>query len=180
MEGIKKIYVWGRNFDKSKKVVASLNLPNSVEIKAVSSYKDLVSSVEIVSCITSSYVPLLNIDDISIGQHFDLAGSYTADMQEVSTDVVARSSVFTDNYDVTLEHAGELVKAFAEDKLSRSDIKGDFITLCKDDSSKRLAHDEITLCKCTGMAFEDFVFATLIYQKHLEQIRKIGDEIVIN
>lgn len=165
MVGIKKIYLWGRNLAKSQEVVGTLNLTDSVEIKTVNSYKDLVSSVDIISCITSSYEPLVTIEDISKGQHYDLVGAYTEHMQEVSTDVVARSSVFTDNFDVTLEHAGELVKAFSEGKLSRNDIKGDFKFLCKDDNSKRGTSDEITLFKCTGMALEDLVFASLVYKK---------------
>jgi ornithine cyclodeaminase/alanine dehydrogenase-like protein (mu-crystallin family) len=169
MAGIKKIYLWGRNLAKSQKVVDTLNLTHSAEIKAVATYKDLISSVDIISCITSSYEPLVNIEDISKGQHFDLAGAYTENMQEVSTDVVVSSSVFTDNFDVTLEHAGELVKAFSEGKLSKNDIKGDFKYLCKDNVTKRLALDEITLFKCTGMALEDLVFASLVYEKHIAQ-----------
>jgi len=165
MAGIKKIYLWGRNLEKSQKIIDTIDLTDSVEIKTVNSYKNLVSSVDIVSCITSSYEPLINFEDISKGQHYDLAGAYTENMQEVSTDVVASSSVFTDNFDVTLEQGGELVKAFSEGKLSRSDIKGDFKFLCKNDASKRQAQDEITLFKCTGMALEDLVFASLAYEK---------------
>jgi ornithine cyclodeaminase len=52
MKGIKKIYLWGRNFEKSQKIVNTLNLTYSVEIKPMNSYKDLISYMDIVSCIT--------------------------------------------------------------------------------------------------------------------------------
>ncbi len=166
MPGIKNIYLWGRNFNKSKKVIEGLNLTNSAPTEVVSSYKDLISSVDIVSCITSSYEPLVHLEDTTKGQHYDLVGAYTENMQEVSTDLVASSSVFTDNFDITLQHAGELVKTFFEGKMSKEDIKGDFKFLCKDDAPKRLKQDEITLFKCTGMALEDLVFAGLVYEKN--------------
>lgn len=165
MTGIRKIYLWGRNLEKSQRIVDNLNLTDSAEIKTVATYKDLVSSIDIVSCITSSYDPLINIEDVSKGQHYDLVGAYTANMQEVSTDVVAKSKVFTDNFDVTLEHAGELLKALSQGKLTRDDIKGDFKFMCKDDVSKRQTQEEITLFKSTGMALEDLVFAILAYEK---------------
>ena len=168
MPGINNIYVWGRNLDKSQKVIANLSVPNSIQVRALNTYKDIISTVDIVSCITSSYLPLVELDDISKGQHFDLAGGYKENMLEVSTDVVANCNVFTDNFDVTLEHAGELVKTFAEGKLTRNDIKGDLNFLTKDDSQKRLVQDEITLFKCTGMALEDLVMAQLAYEKFIK------------
>ena len=87
-------------------------------------------------------------------------------MQEVSTDVVAKASVFTDNLDVTIEHAGELVQALKENKIIISDIKGDLKMLCETDDSKRVSETENTLFKCTGMALEDLVFAQLVYNKY--------------
>jgi ornithine cyclodeaminase len=163
---VEAIYLWGRSFEKSKGVVASLNLDDSITIKAIESYTDIIKEMDIVSCITSSYNPLIQKEHMSEGQHFDLAGSYTEEMQEVSTDVVAECSVFTDNLNVTLEHSGELVNAIKERKLLVSDIKGDLEFLCKDDKRKRKSVNENTLFKSTGMAIEDLVIAIFIYYKY--------------
>ena len=107
---------------------------------------------------------------LSEGQHFDLAGSYTEEMQEVSTDVVAACSVYTDN--LNIEHAGELVNALKENKIKMADIKGDLAFLCKDDALKRKSPEENTLFKCTGMAIEDLVIATLIYKNYKTSVTK--------
>jgi ornithine cyclodeaminase len=168
---IDTVYLWGRNFEKSKEVLATLNRNQSVKIEAIDDYSKLIKHVDIISCITSSYKPLITKEHLTTGQHFDLVGSYTEDMQEVSTDVVAQCSVYSDNLDVTLEHAGELVKALKENKIEMSDIKGDLKFLCSDDNSKRKSFEENTLFKSTGMAIEDLVMATLIHKKY-EQARK--------
>ncbi|WP_335965472.1 hypothetical protein [Galbibacter sp. PAP.153] len=163
---VKSIYVWGRQYEKSQKVVASVQLPDRVQVQAVKNFKELIPSMDIISCITSSYDPLIVRDDMGEGQHFDLAGSYTSEMMEVDTDVVKNCTVFTDNFNITLEHAGELVNALKEGKLNKEDIQGDFEMLCKDDTSKRRTSKENTLFKCTGMALEDLVMAQLIHKAY--------------
>lgn len=168
LEHIDIIYLWGRNFEKSKKVISELNFSNSKEITAIETYKDLVASVDIISCITSRNQPLIEIEDISNGHHFDLAGSYTESMQEVSTDIVQNCFVFTDNLNITLEHAGELVKAFSEEKLKKSTVKGDMNYLFQNDSIRRISDNENTMFKSTGMALEDLVIASLIYKKSIK------------
>lgn len=164
---VSEIYLWGRNFEKSKQLISSLNINNSVKIEAIENFSNIIKKVDIISCITSSYKPLIHKEHVSSGQHFDLAGSYTEEMQEVSTEVVAECSIYADNFNVTLEHAGELVKAIKENKIKASDLKGDLKFLCNDDTSKRKSIKENTLFKCTGMAIEDLVIANLIYNKYM-------------
>lgn len=162
---IKTVYLWGRNFEKSQKVIKSIKKNTLVKVEAIEDFSSEIKDVDIVSCITSTYNPLVTKEHISEGQHFDLAGSYTQDMQEVSSEVVENCSIYTDNFDITLEHSGELVNAMKEKKLTKSDIKGDLKFLCADDFHKRGSENENTLFKCTGMAIEDFVMASLIYKK---------------
>lgn len=163
--GIEKIYLWGRNFRKTKDVIASISANKSVQIEAVQDFEELIKEVHIISCITSSHEPIVDKKHLSNGQHLDLAGSYTVDMLEVTTEVVAGCSVYTDNYNITVGHAGELVKAIKEEKLSMTDIRGDLKFLCNDDKIKRTSQKENTLFKSTGMAVEDLIIASLIYSK---------------
>lgn len=166
LSGIKEIFLWGRDYEKSEKTIRGLLPISRVKVKPVRKYKPMVREMDIISCITSSRIPLIDYEDISHGQHFDLAGSYKEDMQEVSTDVVARCSVFTDNYDKTLETAGELVKAFAEGKLKKEEIRGDLVFLCQSRKAVRSNDIENTMFKCTGMATEDLVIARMIFNKY--------------
>lgn len=164
-QNINTIYLWGRNYKKSKQVVEALD-DCAVKVEAVEDFVPIIREMDIISCITSSHDPILTKEHVSSGQHFDLAGSYAEDMHEVSEDVVAACSIYTDNFDVTLKHAGELVKALKENKINKSDIKGDLRFLCKNNLSKRNSDEENTLFKCTGMAIEDLVIAKLVYDKY--------------
>lgn len=163
---IDTVYLWGRNFKKSKEVIASINKDKVKKFEAVEDFSNLIKKVDIISCITSSKKPLIKKRHMSSGQHFDLVGSYKENMREVSTEVVSNCSIYTDNYNITMEHAGKLVNALKKQKINKSDVKGDLKFLCKDDSLKRNSKDENTLFKCTGMAIEDLIIASLIYKKH--------------
>ncbi len=169
MPFIKNIYVWGRNFKKTEAVIEGLQLDKTIHITAIKDYASIAPTVDIISCITSTKKELIDIEHTSKGQHFDLAGSYKDDMQEVSTDVVAASSVFVDNFEITTTQAGEIVNAVNEGKIQLSDIKGDLKMLCASEDEKRISETENTLLKCTGMALEDLVFAQLAYEKYKQQ-----------
>ncbi|MBC6400064.1 MAG: ornithine cyclodeaminase family protein [Ekhidna sp.] len=161
----KHIHIWGRNYAKSLTLAEDLKTEGII-IKPIKDYRPFLSEVDVISCITASRQPLIEHRDIGIGQHFDLAGSFTPEMQEVSTGVVSGSSVFTDNLDVTPNHAGELAKAFSESKMTVEDIKGDLFFLCSDEQPKRRSPTENTLFKSTGMALEDLVIAKMIFEKY--------------
>jgi len=167
---VKIIYLWGRDFEKSKMVVSSFGADNLVKIEAIEDFEDIIKDVDIISCITSSHEPLVYKQHLSVGQHLDLAGSFTPDMHEVDTEVVVNSSIYTDNFNVTIDHSGELVKAIKEKEIYISDIKGDLMFLCKDDRLKRKYPEENTLFKCTGMAIEDLVIASLAYKEYSKNI----------
>ncbi len=159
------IYLWGRNFDKSKQVVSQLTSDFSTKIIAIDTYKDKLKIVDVISCITSATSPLIHQSELGQGQHLDLAGSFTHDMHEVGSDVISSSSVYTDNLDTTPYHAGEIVTAVHESVFALEDIKGDLAQLCQKEGSSRRSAMETTLFKSTGMALEDLVIAGMLLEK---------------
>jgi ornithine cyclodeaminase len=160
-----KIYLWGRNINKSKEVIDNISNNINAEIIPVERYKDKLNKVDVISCITSSNESLINQSDLGEGQHLDLAGSFTHDMHEVSTDVISNSSVYTDNLDTTPYHAGEIVTAVKEGAFKLEDIKGDLTQLCQTKHTSRSKVYETTLFKSTGMALEDLVIAGMLVER---------------
>ena len=161
---VNQIYLWGRNHLKSLQVVEDLD-EMEVSVEAVASFDSIISKVDIISCITSATSPIIQLSHVKKGQHLDLAGSFTTDMIEVATDVVAACEVYVDNRDVTPHHAGEIVQAIKDGKLDLSNIKGTLHDICQTPVSNRFNHDTISLFKSTGMAIEDLVIAKLIFEK---------------
>lgn len=168
---VKKIYLWGRNTRKSEDIIKKKSFSTDIHIAAINDYTEILSEVEVISCITSSKKPLIMKYHLSQGQHFDLVGSFTPEMREVSTGVITSCSVYTDNLDVTPYHAGELVRARDEDSFSESNIQGDLDHLCKEDSYQRKTPEENTLFKATGMALSDLVLASLIYKDYEQRYK---------
>ena len=164
------IYLWG--LDKKPSEVIKLKLEKeNIEIRIIDDFKHVSNQVDVITCITSAKSPLLKQSNLGLGQHLDLVGSFTPEMHEVSTDVISNCTIYSDNIDTTPHHAGELVKAISEGKLTLDKIEGDLMSLCKDDEFKRKNNVENTLFKSTGMALEDLVIAQLIYKKYNEQTR---------
>lgn len=156
-----KIYLWGRRKELSENVKKQLLHLN---IEVISDYKGVTADV--ISCVTSSDEAFFDINDMLAGQHYDLSGSFTPSMHEVSSELLTKASTYCDNLDTTPFHAGEIIKAMAENNLKIEDLKGDLVMICADDNSKRKNEDEITLFKSTGMALEDLVIAGLLYEIH--------------
>lgn len=75
LPSIKRIYLWGRNFEKSKSVVSTININNSIKIKPIEEFSEIIKNVDIVSCITSTHKPIICSKNLSKGQHLDLVGS---------------------------------------------------------------------------------------------------------
>ncbi|MEM9001778.1 MAG: hypothetical protein AAGB24_16080 [Bacteroidota bacterium] len=159
-----KILLWGRRKSISIGIAQQLKA-EGIDVTVLTDYKPVTHEADIISCITSSHEPLLMEKDLQKGQHLDLVGSFTPEMLEVTTDIIANASVYVDNLDTTPHHCGELVQAIKEKKISEDHIKGDLTYLCSDNDTKRRSPSEITVFKSTGMALEDFITAQLVYQK---------------
>lgn len=169
MPNIKNIYLWGRDYQKSMQVVDSIS-NKTIAVKAIKSFEEIITEVDIISCITSTQEPIVHSHHLQPGQHLDLAGSFTTDMREVSSDVLAQCQIYVDNRDVTPHHAGEIVHAMNEKKIKEEDIRGTLADLCKAKNTLDPSGKTCTLFKSTGMAIEDLVIGKLILEKYKEQI----------
>ena len=161
---IKKVFVWGRNIDKAKKIQEQLaDRPYVVE--AVQTIDEKMAEVDIISCATLSKTPLLPGRLLRQGQHLDLVGSYKKDMREADDDAILRSALFVDSYQGALHEAGELAIPLKEGLIAENDIKADLFDLCSEKKSGRNSEEQITLFKSVGHAIEDLVAAGYYYEK---------------
>ncbi len=122
-----------------------------------------VQQSDIVSCVTSSTVPLVLGHWLKPGTHVDLAGAFKPSMRETDGDVVQMSSVFVDTHDGALAEAGDLLQARDEGKFDFSQVKGDLAALCQGKVRGRQNGQEITLFKSCGTALEDLAAAVMVY-----------------
>ena len=161
---IRKVSIFNRNTAKARALAAEL-ASGGIEAAAITDLEAAVRQSDIVTCVTTSTVPIVKGAWLKPGAHVDLAGAFKPSMRETDGDVVARASVFVDTRDGALAEAGDLIQACSEGKFDFAAVKGDLFDLCRGKVPGRASADEITLFKSCGTAIEDLATAIMVYQK---------------
>lgn len=161
---IKKVFVWGRNFEKAKGICEGLK-NNEFEIIAVETIEGKIDEVDIISCATLSKTPLILGKYLKEGQHVDLVGAYRKDMREADDEVIKKASVFVDTLQGGLKESGDIVIPLQKGILKKEDIKSDLFGLCSRENKGRTNNKEVTVFKSVGHALEDLVAATYYFNK---------------
>ena len=160
---IKKVFVWGRNYEKAIQVqIALQNQP--FEIQAVKTINSIISKVAIISCATFSETPLVLGDYLVPGQHVDLVGSFKPDMREADDSVIHRSKLYVDVIEGATKETGDLVIPLKTGLISIEDIQGDLFSLCRAEIVGRNNNHSITCFKSVGYALEDLAAAKLAFE----------------
>ncbi|NKI30357.1 ornithine cyclodeaminase family protein [Croceivirga thetidis] len=163
---IKKVYVWGRELSKARKVVDQFKA-ESFEIKAVSDIDEVISEVSIVSCATLSETPLVLGANLTEGQHIDLVGSYKPNMREADDNTIKKATVFLDSYEGGLKESGDIAIPLQSGVLKEESIGADLFELCSGKKKGRTNSKQITLFKSVGHALEDLAGAAHFYEKFI-------------
>ncbi|WP_395689136.1 ornithine cyclodeaminase family protein [Aestuariivirga sp.] len=161
---IRRVFVYNRTPSRSETLAAEL-AQHGFEAHAVTDLEHAVRQSGIVSCVTSSTVPILRGAWLQPGAHVDLAGAFKPSMRETDAETVARSSVYVDTREGALAEAGDLLQARDEGRFDFASIRGDLFELCRGTVKGRQSADEITLFKSAGTAIEDLATAIMLYQK---------------
>lgn len=171
---IKKVFVWGRNFNKAK-LIAEQFEPMAIEVIPIENYLQKLSKVDIISCATLSKEPLVFGKLLQPGQHLDLVGAYKKDMREADDEAVLRSKIFLDTYQGGLQESGDIVIPMKHGILQESDVKADLFELCSGSKKGRASDQEITFFKSVGHASEDLIGARYFYRQWVA-IRQSNNE----
>ena len=158
---VKTVHVVNRSRDKAEALVVELQ---ALGFAAMASEPEAAArAADIVSCVTSSTVPLVKGAWLRPGTHVDLAGAFKPTMRETDADVVGRAQVYVDTYDGARAEAGDLLQAEAEGTFSFDRVQGDLAQLCKGEVKGRRDDQSITLFKSCGTALEDLASAVLVH-----------------
>jgi ornithine cyclodeaminase len=160
---ITKVYLWGRNFEKSQSIAQQFS---EIEVVPVKDYIVHVEEADIISCATLSATPLIFGKYIKAGQHYDLVGAYKPDMREADDAFISSVSIHVDNYEGATTETGDLVIPLKEGTITRGQVLSELFELCQSEKEGRKAHNEITCFKSVGHALEDLVGAKLVYDTY--------------
>jgi ornithine cyclodeaminase len=124
---------------------------------AAGSYAD-AAACDIVCAATRSDTALFGLGDVRAGTHINLVGSYRLDLREVSSDLIAGSTVVVDDRAAAMAEAGDLHLAVEEGAWAWDKVAGDLTDLSTG-RLRRSSPEEITLFKSVGLAVQDLAIA---------------------
>lgn len=157
------IDVWARDASAAVEVARSLRA-EGLPAHAAHDLPRAVAQAQIVSCATTSTVPIVQGAWLSPGAHVDLVGGFRRDMREADDEAVLRSRVFVDTCAGALAEAGDLLQPMERGLIGREHVKGELAELLRGAVPGRMQQDEITLFKSVGTALEDLAAAQLVHR----------------
>jgi ornithine cyclodeaminase/alanine dehydrogenase-like protein (mu-crystallin family) len=161
---IKELRIFSRTPEKSE-ALARMLAGDGLSIRVTAEPEQAVRDADIVSCITTSTVPIVKGQWLKPGTHVDLAGAFKPPMRETDGDTVARARVYVDTREGAMAEAGDLLQARDEGKFLMEDIRGDLFDLCRGKVAGRQSEEDITLFKSCGTAIEDLATAIMIHER---------------
>lgn len=158
---ITRVLVWGRSAAKAAALAARL-VASGLPASPAADLAGAAAQADIISCATTSTVPLVLGADVRDGTHVDLVGAFTPAMRESDDALVAASAVYVDTRAGALAEAGDLLQPIAAGAFAADRVRGDLYDLCAGRAAGRGDAQEITLFKSVGAAIEDLTAATLV------------------
>lgn len=169
---IRNVTIWGRTPDKAARLAGLLRKQLANSEIAIELSKDLASAAgnaDIISCATTSTIPILQAPWIQPGTHVDLVGGFRPNMREADDALVGTADVFVDTFAGALAEAGDLVQPIEAGCLTRDDIRAELADLCAGRHPGRTSPSQLTLFKSVGTALEDLCGANLAWDFHRQR-----------
>jgi ornithine cyclodeaminase len=121
---------------------------------AVDSPAKAILGAVVITCATTSSVPVFPSKNVRPGVHINGIGSFTRDMVEVDVAGLQCRRVFVDSRSAALAEAGDLIKAVSEGHLRPEELL-ELGNVISGDVQGRTNEEEITFFKSVGLAVQD-------------------------
>ena len=108
-------------------------------------------------------------DWLTAGAHINAVGSSVPLARELDTSAVAKSRLFVDRRESTLNEAGDFLIPKKEGIIGDHHIQGEIGEILSGQIAGRQTKEEITLFKSLGLAVEDIAAGHYAYRKALEK-----------
>ena len=162
---IERVLVVGQSRERAERFCEGMARELRIPVTLVETPREAVGQADLVTCATTSSVPVFEGKDLRPGTHVDAVGAFRPETREVDTETVARARVVVDSYAGAWEEAGDVLIPIKEGAISRSAVEAELAELVTGAKPGRRGRDEITLFKSVGFALEDAATARLAYDE---------------
>lgn len=162
----KTVWVWGRTPENAQKFKDELG--DDFDIHIASTTTEIAQSCNLIVTTTPSETPLIDATDIRPGTHITAMGSDTTNKQELDSKILAMADLVIADSLTQSQSRGEIFRASTAGTIS-SDKAVELGTAIQDDRLQRTQEDQISVVDLTGVAVQDIMIATEVYNSYLNQ-----------
>lgn len=166
--------VWSRNPDHAHRLVE--NIGDNTNIRTASSVAEAVAGADVICTTTASPEPILSGDMLEPGMHINAVGSSVPFARELDTDAMARSRLFVDRRESTVNESGDFLMARADGAIDEDDLIAELGEVIIGSHPGRRSESDITTFVSLGLGVEDIATADLVYRRALEAGRGVSME----
>ena len=171
---IDEVLIWGRDPKKAVSLAIKESERYGLTVRACDDPEE-VGACDIVSTVTNAAEPILFGRWIRPGAHINLVGAHAPDTRESDSDLIARSSIYTDLLASLFSESGDVLIPIEEGVIGRDHIRGEIGQVIGEELHGRRDEIEITVYKSLGITAQDLFAADLVYRKAVES--GVGSEI---
>ena len=161
---LEKIFAHDVNLAQAKVFASELSHELGIEVRASEDFGNAVGKSEIVVTCTPSKQPLLKKEFVRPGTFIAAVGADSEEKQELEASLLAENKVVVDVLDQCAS-IGELHHALQHELMTPQDVHADLGQVIAGVNAGRASSDEIIIFDSTGMALQDVVAASIIYEK---------------
>jgi ornithine cyclodeaminase/alanine dehydrogenase len=165
---VSKILIFEKNRDRAYQFIEELQGGTAAEMIYCEDTSALLEA-DIICTATNATAPLFKREDVKKGAHLNAIGSFQPHMQELDPRLIKDARVFLDQREACIKESGDLIKPIQEGIISENHIAGEIGDILLKRIAGRESDDQITIFKSVGVAIQDYVVATDIYNFSLEQ-----------
>jgi alanine dehydrogenase len=175
VRAFRDVFVMGSSPEKAQAFVAQQQgqpwLKNSA-LHAVDSARALSDKSDVVCTLSSSTTPLLQAQWLRPGQHINAVGASQPAAMEITPEHILNSRYFVDSLESLAAEAGEFVQLRARAPDAMQEVEGILGQVVTGQVPGRQNTSEITIYRSLGIAVQDMVFASYLYD--LAESENIG------
>jgi len=164
-----ELRLWGRT------AARAAPLAEETGARLAATVAEACEGADVICACTSAREPLLSLAEVASGTHVNAVGSSIPTTRELTSDLVAASSLFVDRRESTLNEAGDYLFAVREAGIGPDHIRAELGEVLEGVHPGRQTEDERTIFKSLGIAVEDLAAAELCVAR--ARARGLGTEI---
>jgi ornithine cyclodeaminase/alanine dehydrogenase-like protein (mu-crystallin family) len=165
---IRRVRVWSRTPQRATAFASRESARRDIPIEVVADARAAVEGADLICTTTASRDPILEGGWIAEGAHVNAVGSSVRTARELDASAIARSRLFVDRLESTVNEAGDFILAREEGAVTDAHIVGEIGEILAGRLAGRTSPLEITLFESLGLSIEDVASAMHVYERALE------------